>query len=211
MAETMNQVSSNLEFNWIFKNSFQNSKSLLYRLTDIDMFACHVLKILFSNMSWSFHKSWSIHCGEEHTKSWLEFDPILIIKFELPCCHQGVDTAILEADYLLIHSSNGCAPLIQFVECYVGSSFAFGPFADLAQIQPNFVPTLPTPLHTTCSIKWVHGHHVGQQRPTSMLHAYASLRLPLMFWRSLGDTPPLPLTPHSLSIAPCSPWRCRPP
>jgi hypothetical protein len=96
MAETMNQVSSNLEFSWIFKNSFQNSKSLLCHLTNIDMFACHVLKNLFSNMSLSFHKSWSIHCGEEHTKSWLEFDPVLIVMFELPCCHQGVDTAILE-------------------------------------------------------------------------------------------------------------------
>ena len=37
MVKTIDQVSSNLEFIWIFKNSFQNSKSLLYHLTNIDI------------------------------------------------------------------------------------------------------------------------------------------------------------------------------
>ena len=37
MVKTIDQVSSNLEFIWIFKNSFQNSKSLLRHLTNIDI------------------------------------------------------------------------------------------------------------------------------------------------------------------------------
>ena len=66
MVKTIDQVSSNLEFIWIFKNSFQNSKSLLCHLTDIDMSAFRVLQILLSNLIWYQNKSWSIHDGEEH-------------------------------------------------------------------------------------------------------------------------------------------------
>jgi hypothetical protein len=80
MMEAMNQVSSNLEFIWIFKDSFQDSKSLLCHLTDIDMLAWRVLKHFLSNLSWSFYKSWSIHCGEEHAKRWHQIDFILAIK-----------------------------------------------------------------------------------------------------------------------------------
>jgi hypothetical protein len=43
VVETMKQVSSNLELIWIFKNSSQNSKGLVYHLTDVDMLAFHVL------------------------------------------------------------------------------------------------------------------------------------------------------------------------
>jgi hypothetical protein len=51
---------------------------------------------------------------------------------------QGVDTTILEVDYPLIRSSNGCAPWIEFVECYVGSSFAFWPICWFGPDPPQF-------------------------------------------------------------------------
>jgi hypothetical protein len=85
MMETMNQVLSNLEFGWIFKNSSQNSKGSLCHRTDIDMLALHVLEISLSNLSWPKSKSWSLHLGEEHIRSWLKFDLVLASKFEFPC------------------------------------------------------------------------------------------------------------------------------
>ena len=70
---------SNLEFIWIFKNSFQNSKSLLCCLTDIDMSAFRVLQNLLRNLIWYQNKSWSKHGGEEHIKSWTKFDSVLVL------------------------------------------------------------------------------------------------------------------------------------
>jgi hypothetical protein len=68
-----------------------------YFVTNVTLtLTSRVLQNFLNNMSWSKCKSWSKHCGEEHTKSWLEFDHVLIVNFEFHCwssmcwhCHLG--------------------------------------------------------------------------------------------------------------------------
>jgi hypothetical protein len=55
------------------------------------------------------------------------------------------------------------------------SIFIFGPGPKSALNWPKSAPTLPTLLHTTCSIKWARGHHAGQQRPPPLPSSAASL------------------------------------
>ena len=83
MVETINQVSSNLEFIWVFKNTLQKQQKLRCHLSDIDTSAFRVLQILLSNLIWYQNKSWSIHGREEHIKSWTKFDSVLVLNFEL--------------------------------------------------------------------------------------------------------------------------------
>ena len=92
MVKTIDQVSSNLEFIWLFKNSFQNNKSLLCHLTDIDMSAFCVLQILLSNLNWYQNKGWNIHGGEEHAKRWHLFDFVWPSIWIFVCRCQYVDT-----------------------------------------------------------------------------------------------------------------------
>ena len=75
---------SNLEFIWIFKNTLQKQQKLRYHLSDIDTSAFRVLQILLSNLIWYKNKSWSLHLGEEHTKSWIQFEEVLTTESEFP-------------------------------------------------------------------------------------------------------------------------------
>ena len=46
--------------------------------------AFRVLQILLSNLIWYKNKSWSLHLGEEHTKSWIQFEEVLTTESEFP-------------------------------------------------------------------------------------------------------------------------------
>jgi hypothetical protein len=145
----MNQVSSNLEFSWTFKNGFQNSKSLLCRSTDIDMLAFHVLQISLSNLSWSFCESRSLRDGEEHTRRWALVAFLFDHRFRIVygSCRY-VDDAILAFDYPLIYCPNDCGHLTKVVEQLVGCNFAFWP---KVQIGPCLAQIGTPPCSLQCS------------------------------------------------------------
>jgi hypothetical protein len=109
--------------------------------------------------------------------------------------HWIADIVTLEHNYLLIHSSNGHAPLIEFEECYVSSNFASRP---MAQIQPELAHTWPPSylLRGPPPIRWD-----GPPRPCI---DGESPKLALCLSHSLSPLARSPCSPSSLSR--CLPW-----
>jgi hypothetical protein len=103
-----------------------------------------ILQILLCNSSLPKNKSQSLHLEVGHTKSWIWFDMFWPTNWSLnrerlnP--NQIADNVIFALSYLLIQSTNGHEPQINFVEHQVGFDFAFWP---MSKFGPYVAQTRP--------------------------------------------------------------------